>query len=182
MKVGYARVSTADQNLETQIEQLERAGCQKIFQEKESGAKSNRPELTKALDYIREGDVFVVTKLDRLARSMIDFWKILECIETKDVGLSILNMQLDTTTAQGRLMMGVLSSVAEFERSLILERQKEGIAKAIAAGKKFGRPALPPQIKDQVRLLAGSGIPKCQVANELGISKSSVYKVLQAAS
>ena len=138
--VGYARVSTTDQDLTIQRQQLTAAGCSKLFEEKESGAKGDRPQLAAMLAYVRDGDVLVITKLDRLARSMVHFWSIWQQLETKGVSFRVLDMpSLDTSTSHGMLLMGVLASVAQFERAMIRERQLDGIKAAKAEGVYKGR-------------------------------------------
>lgn len=140
MKIGYGRTSTTEQQagLDAQQRDLQAAGCSKLFIEKISSV-AQRDQLEAAIEYLRDGDTLVVTKLDRLARSMRDLLEIVDRIEARGAGLQILAMNLDTTTATGKLMLNVLGSVAEFERSMMLERQKEGIAKARAEGKYKGR-------------------------------------------
>ena len=136
MIVGYARTSTLDQTagLEAQQRELESAGCEKLFVEQVSSVDvKEREKLSEALDYIREGDTLVVTKLDRLARSVAHLMDILKEMETKGASLRILDMSLNTGTPNGRLMLNILGSVAQFEREIMLERQREGIAKAKAA-------------------------------------------------
>ncbi|GAA0526816.1 DNA invertase Pin-like site-specific DNA recombinase [Rhizomicrobium palustre] len=137
--VGYARVSSTGQSLDVQVEQLRAAGCTKIFQEKWSGT-SGRAELQRALDYIREGDVFVVCRLDRLARSIVDLRKIIDTLTGKEVGFRVLQQAIDTTRAEGRLMLHLLGAFAEFETDLRKERQTEGGTKAKLAGRYKGRP------------------------------------------
>jgi len=141
MLIGYARTSTQDQkySLEAQVEELKAAGCERLYQEEVSSVDSQRVELENALDYIREGDVLVVKKLDRLARSVADTVKIIERLEAKKAGLKILNMKIDTTTPEGRLQFNLFAAIAQFEREVMLERQKVGIAKAKADGKYKGR-------------------------------------------
>ena len=181
MLIGYARTSTLDQvaGFESQQAALNEAGCEKVFAEQISSI-AHRDQLQDALDYIREGDVLVVTKLDRLARSMPDLLNIIAKVERKGASLRILGMSLDTTTATGKLMFNVLGSVAEFERSMMLERQREGIAKAKAEGKYKGRaPTAQAKAEDVLRLL-GDGIGACQIANQLGISRSSVWRIMRA--
>ena len=175
--IGYARVSSVGQKLEAQRELLQKEECNIIFEEKLSGKSLDRPELILLLRTIREGDIVVITKLDRLARSMSDFWNIYDQIKQKGASLKILNMGLDTNSSQGRLMMGVLSSVAEFERELIKERQADGIAKAKAAGKHLGRPRLTDELKAQVMELLGTGATKQAVSEELNIGVSTIYKI-----
>ena len=175
--IGYARVSSTGQKLEVQKGLLEKEGCSTIFEEKLSGKSLERPELTLLLKTMREGDTIVISKLDRLARSMSDFWNVYEQIKVKGVSLKILNMGLDTNSSQGRLMMGVLSSVAEFERELIRERQADGIAKAKSTGKHLGRPKLTDELKNQVMEMLGAGSTKQVVSETLSIGVSTIYKI-----
>jgi DNA invertase Pin-like site-specific DNA recombinase len=179
MIVGYARTSTIDQDagLEAQHRDLGAAGVEKMFSEQVSSV-AQRPQLAAALDFVREGDVLVVTKLDRLARNMGNLVDITRRLEAKGVSLRILAMNLDTSTPTGQLMLNVLGAVAQFERELMLERQREGIAKARAEGKYKGRQATIDQAK--IRELVAMGIPKAKVAKQLGISRESVYRALAA--
>jgi DNA invertase Pin-like site-specific DNA recombinase len=142
MLVGYARTSTLDQTfgLEAQLDGLKQAGCERIFEERVSSIDLvAREKLEEALGFVREGDILVVTKLDRLARSMAHLLQINERLRASSCHLMILGINLDTSTATGKLMLNLLGSVAEFEREIMLERQREGIAKAKAAGKYKGR-------------------------------------------
>ena len=142
MLIGYARTSTLDQKagLEAQLRDLAKEGVEKVFQEQVSSVDmTNREKLSEALDFLREGDTLVVTKLDRLARSVAHLMEVLGAIEAKKANLRILSMNIDTGTATGKLMLSIMGSVAEFERSIMLERQREGITKAKAAGKYTGR-------------------------------------------
>jgi DNA invertase Pin-like site-specific DNA recombinase len=178
--IGYARTSTVDQKagLEAQTRDLANAGCAKVFSEHASGVDAGRPELARALDYVRAGDVFVVTKPDRLARSTADLMNIVKALQTKGVELRILSMNLDTTTPTGKLMLGVLASVAEFEREIMLERQREGIAKAKAAGKFKGRQPTARAKSADVVSLYGAGTTPADIARQLEIGKASVYRIL----
>lgn len=181
--VGYARTSTIDQKagLEAQLRDLELAGCNKIFREELSSVAIQRPQLAAALDYVREGDTFLVTKLDRLARSIADLVAITEALKEKGVALRILSMNLDTATPTGKLMLNLLGSIAEFERELMLERQREGIAKAKAAGKYRGRaPTARRKAADVIRLKA-EGKTGDQIATELEIGRASVFRILREA-
>lgn len=178
MIVGYARVSTTHQNLESQIEELKRAGAEKIFQEKASGANTNRESLTRMLDYIREGDVVVCTKIDRIARNTKNLLDMVAFMEQKDVAFRVLNLNLDTATPTGKLMMTVLGSVAEFERELQLERQRDGILRAKENGVYKGRqPTAQRKSADVLRMVA-EGKKKTTIAKELNIGISSVYRII----
>lgn len=180
MLIGYARTSTTDQDagLDAQVRDLTQLGVEKLFTEQVSSVAA-RQQLEAALDFAREGDVFVVTKLDRLARSVPDLVDITRRLERKGVTLRILQLNLDTSTPTGKLMLNMLGSIAQFERELMLERQREGIAKAKAEGKYRGRPVTTD--RDKVRELAALGIPKAKIAKQLGISRETVYRALDAA-
>ena len=178
MIYGYCRVSSSDQNLDVQRAALEAAGCEMIREEKRSGAsQEGRDELALLLDFIRPGDVLTVTKIDRLARSVRDLMEIHSKIVAKGAALRILNMNLDTSTPTGKLMLGVLGSVAEFERDLILERQRAGIEAAKAKGIYKGRkPTVP---RDRVLELKAAGKGPAEIARTLQIGESSVFRVLR---
>ena len=140
--VGYARVSTKQQNLDIQLEKLNKYGCEKIYQEKLSGVDQNRPELIRCKEYLREGDTLVITKLDRMARSAVDLGNIVKRFKEEGINLVVLDQNIDTTTSYGKLTFHILGAVAEFENEIRRERQIEGIAKAKAKGKSFGRPPI----------------------------------------
>lgn len=178
MLIGYARTSTTDQEagFEAQKRELVAAGVEKLFCEQVSSV-AQRDQLQACLDYARDGDVIVVTKLDRLARSMRDLLDIVSRIEGKGASLRILAMNLDTKTATGKLMLNVLGSVAEFERSMMLERQREGIAKAKADKRYKGRAPTAMAKADDVRRMLANGDGVLQVAEALGISRSSVWRI-----
>jgi DNA invertase Pin-like site-specific DNA recombinase len=180
MLIGYARTSTTEQvaGFEAQRRDLEVAGCTRIFAEQVSSV-AQRDQLDAALDYLRDGDVLMVTKLDRLARSMRDLVEIVARVEARGAGLRILAMNLDTTTPTGRLMMNVLGSVAEWERSVMLERQREGIAKAKAAGKYKGRARTAMARAGEVEAMLASGVNPSDIARRLGIGRSSVYRAMR---
>ena len=181
MIVGYARTSTLDQTagLETQQDDLAVAGCEKVFVEQVSSVDVKaREKLSEALDYIREGDTLVVTKLDRLARSVAHLLEILEALEAKGASLRILSMGIDTGTATGKLMLTILGGVAEFERSIMLERQREGIAKAKAAGKYKGRKPTARAKAKEVLALRKEGVGATEIARQLSIGRASVYRIL----
>lgn len=182
MIVGYARTSTYDQQagLDAQIRDLEAAGCQKIFAEQVS-ATGKREQLRLMLEFLREGDQAVVGKPDRLARSTTDLLSIIASLEAKGVGLRVLSMggtELDTRAPTGRLLLTMLAAIAEFERSLMLERQREGIAKAKAEGRYKGRAPTARRQADMVRGLKADGLKAGEIASRLGISRSSVYSML----
>jgi DNA invertase Pin-like site-specific DNA recombinase len=182
--IGYGRTSTTEQRagLEAQLRDLKAAGCAKIFEEQVSSV-AERSQLRAALDYAREGDTLVVTKLDRLARSARHLSELVDTLEQKRVGLRILNFggdAVDTRSATGRLMLNMFAAMAQFEREIMLERQREGIAKAKADGKYKGRkPTARAKAEDAVRLfLAGKKV--AHIAKELGIGRGSVYRALEA--
>lgn len=179
MDIGYARTSTLEQvaGFEAQKRELEAAGCTKVFAEQVSSV-AERGQLEAAIDYLREGDALVVTKLDRLARSVRDLLDIIARVEECGAGLRILNMNLDTGTATGKLMLNVLGSVAEFERAMMLERQREGIAKAKAEGKFKGRAPTARAKAGEVEAMLAAGESPTAVAKKLGIGRSSVYRAM----
>lgn len=179
MIIGYARTSTVDQiaGFESQLRELEAAQCKKIFQEQVSSV-TTRDQLNATLEFAREGDVLVVTKLDRLARSVADLMRIIQKLKEKEVGLRILNLGMDTQTATGKLMLTVLGAVAQFEREMMLERQREGVIKAKAAGKYKGRKPLSIALCQHVVFLAEQGKKKIAIAKELKIGEASVYRIL----
>jgi len=176
MRVGYRRVSASDQNLDRQ--QL--GDVEKIFDEYESGAKLDRPGLIAAIDFVRDGDKFIVYSIDRLARSLIDLEKIMKALLKKGVTIIFLKERLEFSGDVSRpidtLQFQIMSAFAQFERSIIKERQKEGIMQARAKGKHLGRPNTVPN--DKVRALNAEGNTPTQIACELGISRASVYRVL----
>ncbi|WP_299947299.1 recombinase family protein [uncultured Ruegeria sp.] len=183
MLVGYARTSTLDQTagLDAQLRELKKAGCEKVFTEQVSSVDVRaREKLAEALNFIREGDHLIVTKLDRLARSMAHLMEIRSQLDVVGAHLTILGLSLDTSTAQGKLMLNLLGSVAEFEREIMLERQREGIAKAKAAGKYKGRKPTALAKSDEVLALAGKGVGATKIAKHLEISRASVYRILNA--
>lgn len=182
MLVGYARTSTFDQvaGIEAQERDLLAAGCEKVFREQVSSVDvAAREKLASALDFLREGDTLVVAKLDRLARSVAHMHDVLQRITAKGAALKILNMGIDTNTPTGKLMLNVLGGVAEFEREIMLERQREGIAKAKAAGKYKGRVPTAQRRKNEVEALVAEGIGPTEIAKRLGISRASVYNVIR---
>jgi len=179
--IGYARASTEDQKLDAQIEQLKEAKCERIYQEKVSGVKVDRPELTAMLDYVREGDTVVVTKLDRIARSTKHLLEIADLLKKKKVVFKVLNINFDTSTPTGKLMQTMLAAVAEFEREMMLERQAEGIRIAKAQGKFKGRKPTARAKSDEVLRLLADGLTKEAVAEKVEIGVASVYRIAKAA-
>jgi DNA invertase Pin-like site-specific DNA recombinase len=182
MKIGYARVSTIGQSYDIQEQKLREAGCERIMTDKRSGKTTEgRDGLQDVLDFIRDGDTLVVTKLDRLARSVSDVTKIVEKLEAKGADLVVLdNSGIDTTTPQGKLIFHILAAVGELERSLITERTAEGRQKAMREGVKFGRKeALTAAQLDQLRTEAESFIgSKAELGKKYGISRATVYRLL----
>jgi DNA invertase Pin-like site-specific DNA recombinase len=181
MNVGYARTSSIDQaaGFEAQLEELKTVGCEKIFCEQVSSV-ATRAQLQAAIEFVREGDVLVVTKLDRLARSVSDLMAIIQALEQKKAGLRVLNLGIDTQTPTGKLMLTVLGGVAQFEREIMLERQREGVAKAKAAGKYKGRKPIALGRQREVMRLAAEGHSKASIARQIGIGEATVYRVLKS--
>lgn len=175
-RIGYARVSTDEQDPQHQVAALEAAGCARVFVDRASGAKADRPSLKACLDYLRPGDTLLVTRLDRLARSLADLLRITEGLRERGVAFAATEQPVDTTTAAGRLFFGQLALFAEFERSLLLERQRAGIERAKAAGKYRGRPPLAEAIQKDIRDLAARGMKPTQIARILRISRTSVHR------
>ena len=178
MLVGYARVSTQDQNPHLQIDALKKAGCNKIFKEKASGAQRDRPELKAALEYIRAGDTLVAWKLDRLARSLKQLIETVETLEDREIGFVSLTENIDTTTSSGKLVFHIFASLAEFERSIIRERTKAGLDAARKRGKRGGRP---PSLKDKdvqiaKAMLSDPEITVEEVARHLKVAPSTLYR------
>jgi len=185
MLIGIARTSTLEQKagLEAQLRELEAFGCEKIYQEQVSSV-ADREQLNAALSALRSGDKLVVTKLDRLARSVKHLGEIVETINKADASLVILDMggtAIDTSNPTGKLILNVMSSVAQFEREMMLERQREGIAKAKAEGKYKGRKPTARAKTEMVLLAKKQGLSPTQIMRDLGISKTSYYRILEAA-
>ena len=186
--VGYARTSTAEQEagLHAQVRDLQAAGCTKIFQEQVSSI-AERAELERALDYVRGGDTLVVTKVDRLARSTVGLWEIvkrLEAVEDDGAGLRVLNLggeTVDTKSATGKLILTIFAGFAQFEREMMLERQREGIAKAKAENRYLGRRPSARLKADEAVKLYKAGRSVTDIATTLSIGRGSVYRALEAA-
>jgi DNA invertase Pin-like site-specific DNA recombinase len=184
VKIGYARVSTQDQNLEMQLDALGKAGCEKIFQEKASGIKSDRPQLAAMQQILREGDVIYIYKLDRLGRSLKHLLEMTSDFEKRGIGLVSINDHIDTTTAQGRLIFNIFASLAEFERDLIRERTKSGLEAARARGRKGGRSRGLSKEAEKKAMLAQTlynerKLGVNEIAADLEISKMTLYKYLR---
>lgn len=181
MLIGYARTSTVEQvaGFDAQVSALMAEGCERVFQEQVSSV-AERVQLEQAISFARSGDVFMVTKLDRLARNTQHLLEIAERLEAKGVSLKVLNFGLDTSTPTGKLMLTMLGAVGQFEREIMLERQKEGVAKAKAEGKYKGRKPTALAKKADVLALLASGATKEAVAKQLGIGVASIYRMLKA--
>ena len=181
MKIGYARVSTQDQNLDRQRDQLTQEGCERIYEEKVCGAKTDRPELMRMLDSIRNGDIVIVTELSRLSRSVRDLLNIVS--KVGDVGAEIKSLKepwLDTTTPHGRLLFTFFSGISEFERDLIRVRTKEGLVAARARGRNGGHPSLNKSIVDRaLKMYDSKKFPISEITETTGVSKSALYSYLR---
>lgn len=183
MLIGYARTSTLDQvaGIEAQERELVAEGCEKVFREQVSSVDvARRDQLAQALEFAREGDTLVVCKLDRLARSVAHLLEVTETLDRKGAALRIRNLGVDTGTATGKLMLTVLGGIAEFERAIMLERQREGIAKAKAAGKYKGRKPTAREKAGEVWGLKDQGVSAVEIGKRLGIGRASVYRILGA--
>ncbi len=180
MLVGYARVSTREQNQALQLDALKAAGCGRVYTETASGAQRDRPELTAALDYAREGDTLVVWKLDRLARSIRQLIETVEELERRGIGLRSLTEAIDTATAGGRLVFHVFAALAEFERSVIRERTAAGLEAARARGRKGGRPRrlAAADLAAARALLRDPDITVVEVARRLRVGPATLYRHL----
>lgn len=180
MRLGYARVSTADQDLRLQRQRLKDAGCEKLFEEKVSGARKKRPELQKLLEELRQDDILIVTRLDRLARSTSELLRISEMIEEKSAGLqSLAEPWADTTSPAGRMVLTVFAGIAEFERSLIAARTEEGRRAAQTRGVAFGRPPkLRPDQRNLARQLIEEGKSVSEVARTFNVHPATIYRCI----
>jgi DNA invertase Pin-like site-specific DNA recombinase len=180
MIIGYARVSTQEQNLDRQIDQLIEAGCEKIFKEKVTGTKSERAELGKMMEQLRSGDTVIITELTRLSRGTKDLFNLVEYIEKNGANIKSLKENwLDTTTPQGKLMFTIFAGLSQFERDLISQRTKEGLQSARARGRKGGRP---PKKKDKVELALKMYVDKkysiSEIINATGLGKTTLYRYI----
>lgn len=178
MKIGYARVSTYDQDNSLQISELKKFGCQKIFEEKASGKNINRPELKKMFEHLREGDIVVVYKLDRISRSLKDMMKILETIESSGAHFQCTTTPIDTHSAAGRMFIQMLSAFAEYEREIITERTRAGLEEYRKKGKKLGRPyKLSLEQREEIRNLVNQGRPYLYIGRLFNITPTTVFRV-----
>ena len=182
MLVGYARVSTDDQNLDLQKDALARVGCERILEDHQSGAKAERPGLKAALDYAREGDTLVVWRLDRLSRSLKDLIEMVTQLESQGIGLKSLHESLDTSSSSGKLVFHIFGALAEFERNLIRERTQAGLQAARARGRKGGRPKSLDADKRKlaIQLYEEKKHTVKQICQMMGISKPTLYKYIEA--
>lgn len=183
MLLGYARVSTVDRDPALQLDALRAAGCERIFEEKASGAKEDRPELARLLDHARKGDVLVVWKLDRLARSLKQLVLVLEDLGTRGIGFRCLAPAIDTTTPEGRLLYSITGAFAEFERAIIQQRTRAGLKAALARGRKGGRKnALSADDIGKARaMLRDPTLSVAAVAATFGVSRMTIYNHLPEA-
>jgi DNA invertase Pin-like site-specific DNA recombinase len=184
MKIGYARVSTKEQHVDLQIDALKKEGCEKIYTEVISGTKSDRPQLLEMTTHLRKGDVVVVWKLDRLGRSLKHLVELVNRFIQEDIGLKSLHDHIDTTTPQGRLIFNIFASLAEFERDLIQERTKAGLAAARARGRMGGKPKGLSKKAESIACAAETlykegKLTVNQIIEQLGISKATLYNYLR---
>lgn len=180
MLVGYGRVSTQDQNPQMQEDALHAAGCEKLFIEKISSGKKDRPKLLAALEYLRPGDTLVVWRLDRLARSLEQLIATVKDLEHRDIAFKSLTEAIDTGTPGGKLVFHVFGAIAEFERAIIRERTKAGVVAAKARGRSGGRPAkLEGERADHAKMMLDAGTSVSAVARSLGVSRSTVLRAVR---
>ena len=177
--LGYARVSTADQDAAGQHDRLEEAGAVRIFTDIVSGASSERPELARLIDHARPGDSLCVTRLDRLGRSLAELLGTVEDLRSRDIHLMSLEERIDTSSAAGELVFHVFGAIAHFERRLISERTREGIAAARRRGSRPGRPPVDPEKAAALRRLADAGMTPGRAARQLGIGRSTAYRLVR---
>ena len=181
MLIGYARVSTQDQNLDLQTEALTKAGCKRIFNDKISGSRAERPGLTKALEMLREGDTLIVWKLDRLGRSVKNLVDLVGELHKQGIQFKSLTDAIDTGTPSGRFFFHVMATLAEMERELIVERTRAGLDVARQLGRKGGRkPKMTDSKIESAKKLLASGVPPKDVAKNLGVSVPTLYRWVPA--
>jgi DNA invertase Pin-like site-specific DNA recombinase len=185
MRIGYARVSTVDQNLELQRDALARAGCVQVYEEKASGkAKAGRPELANMMRAVRKGDTLIVWRLDRLGRSLVDLVQIVDELAARGVAFESLSEKIDTSTAQGRMFFGFMAAMAQYQRDVISENTKAGLEASKARGRSGGRPAkLDDKAIAEIRVLRASpDVSMASIAKRYGVSKPTLYNALERAS
>ena len=181
LRIGYGRTSTFEQQagMEAQLRDLRSAGCERIFHEQVSSVEKE-PQLEACLDFVREGDTLVVTKLDRLARSTQHLLEIADLVKRKGADLHILNLNIETSSATGKLLLTMIAAVATLEREMMLERQREGIAKAKSLGKYRGRKPTARARAAEIVALKANGVRPVDIARQLGIGRASVYRILDS--
>ena len=178
-KIGYARVSTKEQNLDSQIDVLKAYGCERIFSEKVSGRKYKRTELDNCLDYMRDGDTLVITKLDRLGRTTKQLIELSLYLDNENINLQIIDMDISTKDAMGKMFFTMMSAFAELEANLLSERTKKGLDSARARGRVGGRPAISDQKKEMIKSLYNSrNYSGEEITKMVGVSRSTIYKVI----
>lgn len=178
-KIGYARVSTKEQNLDSQIDVLKAYGCERIFSEKVSGRKYKRTELDNCLDYMRDGDTLVITKLDRLGRTTKQLIELSLYLDNENINLQIIDMDISTKDAMGKMFFTMMSAFAELEANLLSERTKKGLDSARARGRVGGRPAISDQKKEMIKSLYNSrNYSGDEISKMVGVSRSTIYKVI----
>lgn len=176
--IGYARVSSTGQSLESQLNRLQH--CEKVYKEKKTGTSSKRPQLMACLDYVRDGDVLVITRLDRLARSTLHLCQLAEVLDKKGVQLHVLDQAINTADATGRLLFNMLGAIAQFETEIRAERQMDGIASAKARGVRFGKTKRLSQLQcDELRRRRAGGEKIAELMTAFSLGKSSVYRYLK---
>jgi len=181
MLIGYARVSTKDQNLTLQRDALKKVECERIYEDEMSGTKENRPGLNTALEVLREGDTFIVWKLDRLGRSVKSLIKFVSDLNAKNIHFKSLTESIDTSTPNGRFFFHVMASLAQMEKELIVERTKAGLDAARKLGRVGGRKRVMTESKlDSAKKLLNSGVPAKEVAKDLGVSLATLYRWIPA--
>ena len=181
MKIGYARVSTEEQNLDRQLDSLKEAGCEKIFQEKITGTKKERPELDKLMEQLRSGDLIIISDLTRLSRSVKDLFSLVDQIEKKGANIkSLKESWMDTSTPQGKLMFTIFAGISQFERDLISQRTLEGLAAARSRGKKGGRPKKDEKaINIALKMYQEKVCSISEITKATGVSKTTIYRYIK---